>query len=462
MNRNILVRFLAAMIGCLPVLAEENLDQLKRELESLKTTVEQLKQTVEQQQQRIRELEREKSAPAAAPAAQPLALEEMKPASLRALPIWHQGQSFLNLSAIGNVVLGSSTEGDVESLLGAHHDPSQRGFSVTGLELTVDGVVDPHFSGLATIAAVLSAEGETEIELEEAYLQTLSLPWNLQLRAGQFFAEFGRHNPLHAHSWSFVDQPLVITRLLGPDGLRNPGARLSWLAPTPWYTEILLGVFNSSGETTFSFRSEESFKIHGGEPVDRGVRAARDLLLLPRISTSFDLSSTQTLLLGASAAIGPNSSASGADTWILGGDLYWKWKPAVAEKGFPFVSWQTEFLYRHYQAGEREKLDSFPVVMLPTETLQDWGLYSQISWGIKPRWVLGLRGDYLRADKSAAFETDLQMDRWRVSPNLTWYPSEFSKIRLQYNYDHREGMGSDHSVWLQFEYLLGAHAAHKF
>lgn len=52
--------------------------------------------------------------------------------------------------------------------------------------------------------------------------------------------------------------------------------------------------------------------------------------------------------------------------------------------------------------------------------------------------------------------------RWRISPNLTWYPSEFSKVRLQYNYDDRDRIGADHSVWLQFEFLLGAHAAHKF
>jgi len=52
--------------------------------------------------------------------------------------------------------------------------------------------------------------------------------------------------------------------------------------------------------------------------------------------------------------------------------------------------------------------------------------------------------------------------RWRISPNLTWYPTEFSKIRLQYNLDERNDIGTDHSVWLQFEFLLGAHGAHKF
>ena len=49
-----------------------------------------------------------------------------------------------------------------------------------------------------------------------------------------------------------------------------------------------------------------------------------------------------------------------------------------------------------------------------------------------------------------------------TTPDLTFYPSEFSKLRLQYNYDHGEWFGVDHSVWLQVEFLLGAHGAHKF
>jgi hypothetical protein len=56
----------------------------------------------------------------------------------------------------------------------------------------------------------------------------------------------------------------------------------------------------------------------------------------------------------------------------------------------------------------------------------------------------------------------LRDERWRISPNLTWYPTEFSKLRLQYNYDRRRNIGEDHSIWFQFEFLLGAHAAHKF
>jgi hypothetical protein len=99
--------------------------------------------------------------------------------------------------------------------------------------------------------------------------------------------------------------------------------------------------------------------------------------------------------------------------------------------------------------------------------LIDYGLYSQVAYGFRKGWVAALRGDYVFPEKPGLYEAIVGPDpdrasRWRVSPNLTWYPSEFSKIRLQYNYDHRNGIGDDHSVWAQFEFLLGTHAAHKF
>ena len=56
---------------------------------------------------------------------------------------------------------------------------------------------------------------------------------------------------------------------------------------------------------------------------------------------------------------------------------------------------------------------------------------------------------------------------WRISGELTWYPTEFSKLRLQYNHDFLEAndffaQSEADSVFLQFEFILGAHGAHKF
>lgn len=370
------------------------------------------------------------------------------------------GGTYMNISFDGLTDAGWSTQSNVGSLQHGDHDPQVRGFTIPNAELTLDGTVDPYFKGFANIVYKLNARGETGVELEEMFFLTTSLPANLQLKVGQFFTEFGRQNPQHPHAWSFVDQPLVLNRMFGPDGMRSQGARVSWLAPTSWYTEASMSVLNSAGGTTYSFRSDQSAEVHGGVPVERGVRNAQDLVFVPRVATSVELTETQTVLVGASAAFGPNNSGPDAATQIYGGDVYWKWKSPTAQQGFPFVSWQTEILYRRYDAALRISADALAAA-LPSEGLRDWGGYSQLLWGIKPLVVAGLRGDFVRGN-AASFVSELRVDRVRVSPNVTWYPSEFSKVRLQYNYDDRAGLGIDHSLWLQFEFILGAHAAHKF
>jgi hypothetical protein len=368
--------------------------------------------------------------------------------------------AFMNISLVGLTTAGWSTEPDVESLQLGAHDPRVRGFGIPNAELALDGAVDPYFQARAFIVYGLDAEGETTVELEEMYFLTTSLPHNLQLKGGQSFVEFGRQNPQHPHSWGFADQPLVLNRMFGGEGLRSQGVRLGWLLPTSFYTEAMVGFYNASGETTASFRSEESPELHGGVPDDSPVGDAADFLWVPRVATSLDLSDTQTLLAGASAAFGPNNSGPDADTRIVGADVYWKWRPLAAERGFPFLSLQAEALWRRYEAGARAyALD--PAATLPAETLRDRGYYAQLLWGIKPLFVAGIRGEAASGDPSA-FDSELRGDRWRISPNLTWYPTEFSKLRVQYNYDDRAGIGTDHSLWLQAEILLGAHAAHQF
>jgi hypothetical protein len=327
-------------------------------------------------------------------------------------------------------------------------------------EISLDGAVDPYFKGFSNIVLKLDSAGETGIELEEAYALTTSLPANLQLKFGQFFTEFGRQNPQHPHSWAFVDQPLVMSRMFGAEGLRSQGIRLSWLFPTSFYTEAMVAVMNATGETTSSFRSPESSEIHGGAINDRGVTHGSDLLIAPRITSSFDITDNQTIVLGASGAFGPNNSGPSARTQIYGVDGYWKWKPAAAQAGFPFLSLQSEAMWRRYDAALRPAEDD-PGFALPAEVLKDQGAYAQVLWGIKPRIIAGLRGDWV-GGSSSAFNSTLRGSRFRASPNLTWYPTEFSKFRVQYNFDDRKALGTDHSLWFQFEFLLGAHAAHKF
>lgn len=429
------------------------------------------------------------------------------------IQLFGSGQNYLNISFDGLFAAGTSTANDIEDLQTGGHDPKQRGFNVQNLETIFEGKVDPYFRGQANIVLTVDPDGETIIEAEEAFLETLSLPLNLQVKAGTYLTEFGRLNPTHPHSWDFVDQPLVNGRFLGGDGLRNPGARLSWLMPTPFYSELMLGMQNSGGSTATSFRSSGGHS-HGGEEEDhllgyrhpdndRGVGGFDDLLFAPRYALSFNITDAQTVLLGASGLFGPNSSGQGGDTdtKIYGLDFKWKWKPANHHAGFPFVSFQTEGMLRQYRAGDFNwdedanggdgdgdgNIDEGIVVDAATgapavfgrESLTDYGFYSQLTYGFRKGWVAGLRFDYVTGERGdyesgSLFVADgtgggtalgrdpLRMSRWRLSPNLTWFPTEFSKIRLQYNYDDRRDIGIDHSLWLQFEFLLGSHSAHKF
>ena len=369
------------------------------------------------------------------------------------LTLWSMGKNYMNVSFDGLFAAAGSTAKDLGNLNTGGHDPNQRGFTVQNLETTFDGAIDPYFRGQASIVFQIDKDGESFLEVEEAFLTSMSLPLNLQAKAGTFFTEFGRLNPFHPHTWDFADQPLVNGRFLGPDGLRGPGARLSWLASTSNYTELFFTVQNSQGETAHSFRNEEA--LFGREAVETRVRGMEDMLYTPRITTSFEVTDETTVLLGASAAFGPNSTGRDKDTIIYGLDMFWKWKSKYAAGGFPFITWQTEVMGRRFEAGEDVTAG------LSDEVMHNWGAYSQIAWGFKKRWVAGLRGDYVDGEKYA--EGPLSYERWRLSPNLAFYPSEFSKIRLQYNYDDILGNDtSEHTVVVQFEFLLGSHGAHKF
>jgi hypothetical protein len=367
---------------------------------------------------------------------------------------------YMNIGFVSLVDAGWSSEKNVEKLQPGDHDPKVRGFTLPNTELTFDGNVDPYFKGFANIVYKIEPGGETGLELEEAYVVTSSLPKNLQIKAGQFVTDFGRQNPQHPHAWAFVDQPLILNRVFGPDGLRGQGLRLSWLLPTSFYAEAMVTVANSDGGTAWSFRNPESAEFHGGEVIDRQVKSFGDMLFVPRFTTSFDLTSTQTVVLGASGAFGPNNTGPSARTKIYGVDAYWKWKPEAAQAGFPFLSFQAEALMRRYDAAERNSVDA-PDVILPAGEIKDQGAYAQFLYGIKPRIVAGLRGEWSNRDDSQFISAD-RANRFRLSPNFTWYPTEFSKFRVQYNYDDRAGFDKAHSLWFQFEFLLGAHAAHKF
>ncbi|MCA8966750.1 MAG: hypothetical protein H6838_06900 [Planctomycetes bacterium] len=375
---------------------------------------------------------------------------------------------------------GWSSEPDdvLADLQGGGHDPKKRGFTLQQAELSMVGAVDPYFTGHLHLVALLDPdEGETNVELEEAYLRSLALPGGLQLKAGTYLTEFGRINDRHPHQWDFQDQPVIHTRVFGADGMRGPGARLSWLLPTEHYVEVIAGVQNANGETMTSFLANdevyEERPIGGRAFVERPTRSAADLVYTGRAMTTFALGDDENLDLGASAVFGPNATGEGADTMIYGADFAFVWRPEHGERGWPFLKVQGEYVARAFDAAAQvDDTDPMAPVTVPGATLRDQGCYLQGLYGFTPGWTLGLRLDwaggsgdsYLRDSQQFGRELDpYRSDRVRLTPMLAYHPSEFSRIRLQYDYDHADDLDRDaHSVWLGFEILIGAHPPHSY
>jgi hypothetical protein len=494
-------------------------EALRKQVQSLQRTVEQLQQTIgamqkesqenvvrdQQLRQQVEAVQKRQTEALQARVESPLdravkELEQEQPQRVSS-DLWSRQVGganirLLDLSLAAEFYAGGSTERDgaIQTLQAGGHDPRKRGFTLAEAELGFVGAVDPYFYGQAFVSTSIDPlDGETIVELEEAYITTMALPYNLQAKLGFFYTEFGIINPQHPHQWDWEDQPIINNRVFGPDGMRQAGLRVSKLLPTPWYSEFSLGMQNANGVTMTSFQGgrhehgggEEEDHAHETEPEGVNedeigkrplvanatvVRSLKDFAYLARWKNSLDLSNELTAVFGFSGLYGPNATGSDGDTWIYGLDMKWRWRPVNNFRGWPFLTWQTEIMRRDFHADrftmDQENGDIFTI---PGRTLHDWGLYTQLLYGFRYGWATGIRYEYANGNGQSIGgrkNDPFRANRQRVSPLLVYHPSEFSRIRLQYNYDHGNFLVNStknaHSIWLGFEWLYGAHAAHEY
>src|SRR6266478_7036333 len=194
---------LAAAFGLvvLPALALETnqIDQLKRQLDEMRENFERVqreqkaqidaltKQLDELTRQQAAQAEKKKLEMAAAlqtnqppTSTQPAAVAPSIPWSpAQPLTIARAGGSYMNISFDALMDVGGSSASDPSQFLQlGDHDPIKRGFSLRNAEIALDGAVDPYFKGFANIVLKLDKDNNTEIELEETYFQSTSLPAN--------------------------------------------------------------------------------------------------------------------------------------------------------------------------------------------------------------------------------------------------------------------------------------------
>ena len=334
--------------------------------------------------------------------------------------------------------------------LGGEAGPGAEGLSLGETEIDISANVDDKFTAWLTVPVVIE-DGESAIEIEEAWLETLSLPAGLSARFGRFFSGIGYLNSKHAHAWDFVDQPLPYQAFLG-DQYLDDGVQLRWIAPTNRFLEagaevLRGGRYPAAGAGNSGFGGRSIFFNTGGDVgADHSWLAGLSFLDTESIERPSGDEDDPFLFTG-------DSSTAIAQ-------LVWKWAPQGNWRQRNFV-FQSEFMWRN-EDGTYTLPGTGP---LAYDTDQR-GWYAQVVYQPFPRWRFGTRIDALSmGDPGPAFAgtalADEGSDPRRYSLMVDWSNSEFSRLRLQYTRDEA-GLSDDNQFGLQYILSIGAHGAHSF
>ena len=303
-------------------------------------------------------------------------------------------------------------------------------FNFRAGEIGISASIDPYARAYAFFAG--SNDG---VDVEEAAIVTTSLPWNLQARAGRFFADFGRLAKFHPHEYAFVNTPLSLERTVGGESQAD-GVELSYLFPTPFFLRGTIGGYNKIGAEN--------------ERVDNAKsRAWSRFTYLGRLQTYFDLSDNHSIELGSSLAFTPSvriaSDPQGGHRTLSGLDVTYRYQPlgSTLYRGFTLAG---EF----FGNSERvERRSAARRMFAPAGYV-----YGEAK--INREWAAGFLYDNAPRLTSPGKKTI------GYSPFITWSLSEFNRLRFQYSYlddnvrDDKSERGNQ--FFLQWTTVLGSHS----
>jgi hypothetical protein len=349
---------------------------------------------------------------------------------------------------------------------GHEHGEAGRGFSLDHTELVFAANIDPYFRGFANLALL-----DEEVEVEEAWFQTLALGHGLTLKGGRFFSSIGYMNEQHPHMWDFVDTALMYQALFGESYIAD-GLQAKWIAPTDLLVELSAeadwgGNFpgtdqGDNGPDAYTL----GLHLGGDVGASHSWRGGISYLFADADDREFEGHDPDDVEVAG-------TFSGDSRTWIA--DFVWKWAPDGNPRYRNF-KFQAEYFWR--EDDGRLNCDDHDPDEPSTCTgglsgdydSDQTGWYAQAVYQFMPRWRVGYRYDHLDADSVDFLDSSLgnfiasleDFSPRRHSLMVDYSPSEFSRLRLQYARDESmEGLDED-QVTLQYIYSLGAHGAHKF
>jgi hypothetical protein len=325
------------------------------------------------------------------------------------------------------------------------------GFDLSEAEIAFESVIDPY----ARMNLYLTFPAGESPDVEEGYVSTLSLPASLQLKGGRFKEAIGKWNTLHTHAFPTVDQPDVLTNLLGPESLTNDGLSLSWLIPNPkgLYLESITEV--GTARENVAFNSAER-ALTWGEHLSAFFNATANATIETGVSAFRGQTGPSEGLLAATGAAGLTPDPR-LDSAVDGLDVTWKWKPLQQNTYHSFLV-QAEALQT------RRQVQTLEGAVLVDDDVRSTGGYLYVEDQWVKRWRGGVRFDLTGFPDS---ETDRL---WSTSGVVKFQPSEFQELRFEVKHTRRNPGAAarfdddqdDTQLFFEWIPVIGAHGAHKY
>jgi hypothetical protein len=431
----------AIAVASAPGSRAQSAEDLQRELEEMKAQLKQLQDKMEKQEELIKKLSAQKPptppakaaaapTPSAAPAAAEAEVEERVTERIMERIQPSLAAANKTFPSQFNPAIGLAID-----TVGSYQEHGGANFEFRSAELGLSASIDPFARGYAFFNG--TDEG---VDVEEAALVTTSLPWNLTLKGGRFFADFGRLSKFHDHDLPFVNRPTVLDEYVGGESQAD-GVELSYLVPLEQFLTLTLGAYNKMGADNEQVSNEVP-------------RAFNRFTYLFHPATFVSLNDSNSIDLGANLAWTPKvddfttldglEAGNGKARYLTDFDITYRYIP-LSQAAYRGLIWGTEVLYNNedWNFGTEDA----PVF----QRANAWGLYSYVEPKLTRVFYPGFMFNYNQTISRTIGGTTT------YSPYLTIWVSEFQRIRLQYTYfdapqDHQS------QFFLQWTGVLGSHA----
>ena len=259
---------------------------------------------------------------------------------------------------------------------------------------------------------------DEEVGIEEGYLYWTGLPGRLRLDVGKYRQQVGDLNRWHLHALPETEYPLVYQRFFSEEGLTGIGLSL--------YTTLPFSLAGATHEVWLQGTTTGSEGL---------VAGSHQPVLLGRLQNFWQLTRSTYAQLGFTG-LGGNNDDEDLRSRVLGLDFRVTYRP-------PEAATRRDVTFR--AEGYRFHADEFAT------TTNRYGAFLDLQARTSRRWVFGARYDWVEAPRGP------EDTEWRITPNLTWWQSEFVYLRLEGEHRHTDLEGSQNLLSLQAVWAMGPH-----